>query len=360
VAFIFSQTVNALIPLPDPFISLEHISIGNFIFPFADSGIKLLAIAAIILLTWVNYRGVQKGGMINNIVTSAKILGILILILLGLFYIAPSADVTTEPATVLIENNLQGAAFYSAMFGAMLGAFWAYDGWNNISFVTGEIKNPKRNIPLAIMVGVSIAMLLYVLVNYAYMHVLSLPQLAVVDKNTIGAVVVAETLIGAAGKTLIVVLIMLSVFGALNGIILAHSRVYFRMAQENYFFKKAANVHPTYRTPYISLLYTMIWSCILVISGTFDMLTDMVIFAGFIFYGLLAVALLKMKRKGLITVKVIGYPVIPVIIILFSTALIINTIMVQPKQSLIGMGLVLSGVPFYYYFKTNKQRSGNK
>ncbi len=104
----------------------------------------------------------------------------------------------------------------------------------------------------------------------------------------------------------------------------------------------------------------MIWSCILVISGTFDMLTDMVIFAGFIFYGLLAVALLKMKRKGLIKVKVIGYPVIPVIIILFSTALIINTIMVQPKQSLIGMGLVLSGVPFYYYFKTNKQRSGKK
>ena len=206
------------------------------------------------------------------------------------------------------------------------------------------------------MVGVSIAMLLYVLVNYAYMHVLSLPQLAVVDKNTIGAVVVAETLIGAAGKTLIVVLIMLSVFGTLNSLILAHSRVYYRMAQENYFFKKAANVHPTYRTPYISLIYTMIWSCILVISGTFDMLTDMVIFAAFLFYGLLAVALLKMKRKGLIKVKVIGYPVIPVIIILFSAALIINTIMVQPKQSLIGMGLVLSGVPFYYYFKTNKQR----
>ena len=185
------------------------------------------------------------------------------------------------------------------MFAAMLSAFWAYDGWSNISFVTGEIKNPKRNVPLAIMCGVSIAMLLYVLVNYAYMHVLSLPQLAAVDKNTIGAVVVAEEIIGAAGKTLIIALIMVSVFGTLNGIILAHSRVYFRMAQEQYFFKKAANVHPTYRTPYISLLYTMIWSSILVISGTFDMLTDMVIFAGFLFYGLLAVAVIKMKQKGI-------------------------------------------------------------
>ena len=137
------------------------------------------------------------------------------------------------------------------MFGAMLSAFWAYDGWSNISFVTGEIKNPKRNVPLAIICGVGIAMLLYVLVNYAYMHVLSLPQLAAVDKNTIGAVVVTEEIIGAAGKTLIVALIMVSVFGTLNGIILAHSRVYFRMAQEKYFFKKGRQCpsglpHPLY------------------------------------------------------------------------------------------------------------------
>lgn len=355
VAFIFAQTVHALIPLPNPFISLEHISIGNFILPFADSGIKLLAIAAIVLLTWVNYRGVRKGGIVNNVVTSAKILGILVLIVLGLSYIAPAA----EPATAVTENNLGGGAFFSAMFGAMLSAFWAYDGWSNISFVTGEIKNPKRNVPLAIICGVSIAMLLYVLVNYSYMHVLSLQQLAAVDKNTIGAVVVAEEIIGAAGKTLIVALIMVSVFGTLNGIILAHSRVYFRMAQEKYFFKNAANVHPAYRTPYVSLLYTMIWSCILVVSGTFDMLTDMVIFAGFLFYGLLAVALIKMKRKGIIKTKVIGYPVLPVIIILFSIALIVNTVMVQPKQSVIGLGLVLSGVPFYYYFKKQGQKNRN-
>ena len=353
VAYIFSQTVHALAPLPDPLASWEHVSIGNFIFPFANSGIKLLAIGAIILLTWINYRGVQKGGMVSNIVTSAKIAGILILILLGLFYTAPAA----EPSPVNTGIDLQGGAFLSAMFGAMLSAFWAYDGWSNISFVTGEIKNPKRNVPLAIVSGVSIAMFLYVLVNYAYMHVMTLPQLAAVDQNTIGAVVVAEKIIGAAGKTLIVILIMVSVFGTLNGIILAHSRVYFRMAQERYFFRKAANVHPTYRTPYVSLLYTMIWSSILVISGTFDMLTDMVIFAGFLFYGLLAVAVIKMKRNGKIKAKVIGYPVIPVIIILFSIALIVNTVMVHLKQSLVGLGLVLTSVPFYYYFKRQQQQS---
>src|SRR4026207_85702 len=170
VAYIFAQTVHALTPLPNPLAAWEHVSIGNFIFPFADSGIKLLAIAAIILLTWINYRGVQKGGMVSNVVTSAKILGIVILIFLGLFYSASG----TETSTAAREINLQGGAFLSALFGAMLSAFWAYDGWSNISFVTGEIKNPKRNVPLAIIAGVSIAMLLYILVNYAYMHVLSL------------------------------------------------------------------------------------------------------------------------------------------------------------------------------------------
>ena len=157
---------------------------------------------------------------------------------------------------------------------------------------------------MAIITGVIIAMTLYVLVNYAYMQVLPLEQLREVGQNQIGAVVVAKTMIGPLGQTLITVLIMMSVFGALNAIILAHSRIYYRMAQENFFFKRAASVHPRYRTPYISLLYTMIWSCILIISGTFDMLTDMVIFAGFLFYGLVADALLKMKTSGAIKAKV--------------------------------------------------------
>jgi APA family basic amino acid/polyamine antiporter len=349
LGFIFAQTVNVFIPLGNPFQSLEHLSIAGFIVPFADGGIKLLAIAAIVLLTWVNYRGVQNGGLVNNIVTTAKIIGILFLIILGLSY-APAnekAIVATAPAV-----SLQGTALVSAVLAAMLSAFWAYDGWSNISFITGEIKNPKRNIPIAIMTGVATAMLLYVLVNIGYMNVLSLDSLRTVDESRIGAAVVAETLLGKAGQSLIVLLIMIAVFGSLNGIILAHARIYYRMAQEKYFFKKAATVHPVYRTPSVALLYTMIWSCVLVLSGTFDMLTNMVIFAGFLFYGLIALALFKMKRNGTIRTKVIGYPVIPAIIMLFSVALLINTIITEPRQSLIGLGLVLSGVFFYLYFRS--------
>lgn len=352
VAFIFAQTVNVFIPLGNPFHAWETIGVGGFMFPFADGGIKLLAIAAIVLLTWINYRGVQNGGLINNIISSAKIIGILLLIIMGLSY-APvhTNDVQAETA----GSGLKGVTFFSALLAAMLNAFWAYDGWSNISFITGEIKNPKRNIPIAIISGVAIAMALYLLANAAYMHVLPLDQLKTVDQSRIGAAVVAETLLGKAGQSLIVVLIMISVFGTLNGIILAHARIYYRMAQEGYFFRKAKTVHPVYRTPSVALLYTMVWSCILVISGTFDMLTNMVIFAGFLFYLLLAWALLKMKRNGSIKEKVTGYPFVPAFIFLFSLALIVNTVATQPVQSLIGLGLVLSGVFFYFYFKSKKK-----
>lgn len=356
LGFIFAQTVNVFIPLGNPFHSFEHVSIAGFIFPFQDGGMKLLAIAAIVLLTWVNYRGVQNGGLVNNIITSAKILGILLLIVLGLSY--AGTNETTPLTTTAPATELHGMALFSAVLAAMLSAFWAYDGWSNISFIAGEIKNPKRNIPIAIISGVAIAMLLYVLLNMAYMQVLPLHTLKAIDESQIGAAVVADTLLGKAGESLIVLLIMISVFGTLNGIILAHARIYYRMAQENFFFKKAATVHPVYRTPSVALLYTMAWSCVLVLSGTFDMLTNMVIFAGFLFYSLVVIALFKMKRNGTIQTKVIGYPVIPAFVGLFSIALLVNTVITQPIQSLIGLALVLSGIFFYIYF--TRQHSAGK
>ena len=350
LAFIFSHTVNMLIPLPNPLQQWEHISVANFIYPFADSGIKILAILIIMILTWINYRGVRESGTVNNIFTSAKILGILLIIFLGLFY---TSSLQPQQQEIIASSSppLHGTAFFSAFFVAMLSVLWAYDGWVNVSFITGEVKNPKKNVPRAIIIGVTIATVLYVMVNYVYMKVLSLDELAAVNKNEIGAAVVANTLLGKIGKTLIIILIMVSVFGSLNAIILSHSRIYFRMAQEKFFFKKVAQVHIRNKTPHIALLYTMVWRCVLVISGTFDILTDMVIFAGFLFYGLLAIAFIKMKQKGMISRKAFGYPIIQVIIILFSLTLIINTIATHPLQSLIGLGLMFTGVPFYYYFK---------
>ncbi|WP_179225424.1 APC family permease [Hymenobacter mucosus] len=346
LAFIFAQSVNALLPLPNPAQEWAHLSMGGLIYPFADSGIKLLAITTTAALTWVNYRGVSESGRLSNVFTAAKIGGILLLILAGLFLASPDTSGITAAVVPIREVSL-GSAF----FGALLSVFWAYDGWVDLSFVTGEIKNPRRNVPRAIIGGVSIAIVLYVLINYVYLCTLPLAQLAAVGPNEIGAAVVAEALLGKWGKTGVTVLILVSVFGTLNSVLLSHTRVHFRMAQEGYFFQSAATVHPRYRTPYRALAFTFTWSSLLIISGTFERLTDLVIFATFLFYGLLAVAVVKMKRQGRIPGPVPGYPFVQLLLILFALTFTGHTLITQPTQSLLGLGLILTGLPFFVYFR---------
>jgi APA family basic amino acid/polyamine antiporter len=348
LSVIFAQSVNTLTPLP-----------------FAGWGIKILAVGTIALLTWFNTRGIRKGGILNNIVTSAKIIGILLLIIAALLYSrtpdpglhqAPNPLLRPPQSALIHPPHLHTAPapntwWLSAFFAAMLSALWAYDGWANITYITGEIKNPARNVPYAIIGGVGIAMSLYVLLNYGYMRVETLDHLAGLGDDQIAAAVVAGTLMGKTGTVIISVLIMICTFSALNGCIISYPRVYFRMARENVFFKNAGKVHPTARTPYIALVYSAVWSTALVCSGTFDQITDLIVFASYGYFALAAFGLVRMKRKGRIPSKVIGYPVIPWLIILFCAALMINTILTQPGQSLIGLLLILSGVPFYLYFK---------
>ena len=351
VAFIFAQSVNSIIPLPNPLDRFKDISIGNYIYPFSDSGIKILAIAAIALLTWLNYRGVKKGANLNNIVTGAKILGILLLIIAGLFISGPRINVAP------VINETKNTGFVSIFFAAMLSAFWAYDGFANVAYVTGEIKNPKRNVPVSVITGVGIVMILYLLLNYAYIKTLGLHEIAGLGENDIAATTMAGSIIGNRGIELISILIMLSAFGTLNVLVILYARLYFRMAQENAFFHNAAKVHPVYRTPYIALIYSMVWGIVFVISGTFDKLTDVVVFSSFLFYALLAAGLIKMKSKGIIKEKVSFYPWAPVIFILVTIGLLVSTFINQPKLSGIGMALMLTGVPFYYFFRKRKRNA---
>jgi len=333
LASIFAQSVNTLIPLP-----------------FGTWGIKILAVLTITLLTWFNSRGIRNGGILNNIVTSAKITRILLLIIAALLYSRTPGPLGSHPAPDPV-TPLHTAGLLSGFLGAMLSALWAYDGWANITYITGEIRSPRRNMAYAIIGGVGIAMTLYVLLNVGYMRVLPLDRLARLEPDKIAAAEVAGALMGNAGTRTISVLIMACTFSALNGCIISYARVYFRMAQENVFFKVAGKIHPITRTPHIALMYSAIWSIVLVASGTFDEITNLIVFASYGFFGLAAFGLVRMKRKGRITAKVIGYPVIPWIIILFCAALMANTIITQPGQSLIGLLLILSGVPFYLYFK---------
>ncbi len=351
LAFVFSQSADALFHFQVLLPSLKNISIAHFIFPFEGLSVKMLAISMIILLTWFNIRGLKNAGNMNNVVTTAKILGILLLIAGGIFYAGEPVRMLQGDMTV---QSLSGSLLFSAFFAALLNALWAYDGWANITFVTGEMKNPERNLPFAIIGGVGIATLLYVLLNDVYMKVLTVGQLASIPEHKIAAAVVAETLFGKAGASLIVTLILTCTFGALNGCIIAYPRITFRMAQENVFFKKAAYVHPKFKTPYVALIFTAVWSCVFVITGTFDQITNLVVFSTYLFFGLAAAGLLKMKMQKKITKKVIGYPVIPVVIILFSAVLTVNTLIVQFRASMLGLLLMVSGIPVYYHFKNKK------
>jgi APA family basic amino acid/polyamine antiporter len=351
IAFIFTQSINELIPIANPWAAWSHWSIGGLIFPFSNASIKCIACMMIVALTWVNYRGTKKGAILNNAVTYLKILGMVWLIVIG-FYFAFSRESIHE---AIVSTPLSfKTSFLGAFFAAMLSAFWAYDGWLNVSFVSGEIKNPTKNVPIAIITGVSLVMILYVLVNVAFMKVLPLSRLSSLTENDIAASVMAEMVMGSKGALFITVLILLSTFGALNGLIITYARLYYKMAQDGFFFKQVGNAHPRFHTPHIALFYSMVISCLLVFSGTFDMLTDLIVFAGFLFYALLAFGLIYMKQKGRIKGRLIGYPVVPVLFIIFSLALLINTCIEQPKQTFFGVLLMLSGIPLYYFFKRSR------
>jgi APA family basic amino acid/polyamine antiporter len=349
LAFIFAQSVNYLVPLPDLLASWQNISIGDFVFPFASSGVKMLAVLSIIILTWMNILGAKKGGALNNVLTGAKILGIVLLIVAGLSF-KHAWSFTDSVITSNVNTNI-----FSAVLVAMLSAFWAYDGWFLVGNISGEIKNPKKNVPISLVAGVGICIILYLMTNDAFMHVLPLSKLASIGPDGIAALEVARAISGNAGLIAIAVLIVICTFGALNAVIITYPRLYYRMAQEKFFPKSFSFVHPRFRTPYLGLIYAGVWSCVLVISGTFDVLTNMIIFTEFFFTALFGIALIKMKKKGKITARVILYPLSPIILILFSVALVINTFIVQPVQSVIGLLFILSGIPVYFYYKKRKK-----
>ncbi len=351
IAYVFAESVNSVIPLPHLSDSMEHLEFWVFT-PFANFGVKGLTIITIIFLTGANYLGVIFGGAINNLFTVLKVIGILVIIGLA-FAISGGSSANIQPifaAPGATYNSSLG--LFGAMFAAMLGAFWAYDGWNNIGYLGGEIKNPKRTIPLSLFIGVGLVTAIYLLVNYAYLYVLPLNELLGIasTENTIVAVEVMRKFMGNNGALFISILIMVSTFGTTNGTILASSRIYFAMAKDNLFFKSAGNIHPKFKTPYSSLLIQGLWSSLLVLSGTFDQLTDMLIFASFIFYGAGALGVFILRRKmkdAHRPFKAVGYPVVPAIFILFCATLVIVTILQNPRDAGIGLLLILIGIPFF-------------
>lgn len=355
IAYVFSESVNAVIPLPHLSEHIEKISLFGIFFPFESFGVKALTIFTLIFLTSANYFGVVFGGTITNIFTILKVIGIFAIIILGLTISGGSF----QNVTPLLEKSGQtygtSLGLFGAMFAAMVAAFWPYDGWNNIGYLGGEVKNPKRSIPRALYGGVITVIVIYLLVNVAYLYVMPVQEITNIaqSQHSIIAVEVMRKFLGASGAFFISILIMVSTFGTTNGTILASSRIYFAMAKDKLFFLNAGKHHSKYRTPHVSLLIQCCWASILVLSGSFDQLTNMLIFAAFIFYGMGAFGVFVLRRKMKDEprpYKVFWYPFVPAIFVLFSFVLVVVTIIQNPRDAGIGLALVLIGIPFYLFW----------
>ncbi len=363
IAYVFSQSFNSLIHLPVLPPGVTRLNIAGIFYPFDNIGVKLLAIGLIWTLTAVNYRGVRYGGGLSNLVTVAVVICIFSVVLLGLSIGGGGLDNIQTPAEGYVSRSWAGTGLIGSIFGALLSAFWAYEGWNSLSFIGGEIKSPNRNIPLALIFGVLFVMTVYLLVNFTYLYVLPIDQLisAHESKNTIAAVAVIRSFLGDGGVLFISVLILVATFGCTNTTLLMASRIYYAMARNGLFFRTAAWCHPAYNTPSNALVLQAGWASVLILSGSFDQLTDMLIFASFIYYGSTAFGVFVLRRKmpdAPRPYRVIGYPVVPALFVLFCASLVVITLYTRPREAFMGLALILAGLPFYFYW--NRKNNINK
>ena len=350
LAYVFAQSLNSIIHIPGVFSSLQHFTIGGVFFPFQDFGIKLTAIFLILILTGLNISGLKSGAGVSRVIMMLVFTGLLIIVLFGL------SSVKTKPADFMnLKELTTGTITISAFYTSMLAAFWAYQGWVSVGFIGGEVKDPTRNIPRGIVAGVFIVIFIYLLVNVTYLTLLSIPQLVQINEsgNQIAAVEAVRTFWGRGGVMFISVLILVTTLGCTNASILTGARPYYAMARDGLFFRNIAKISKA-NVPSNSLLWQGIWASILVLSGTFDQLTDMIIFSVFIFYGATTLGVFILRRRmpdANRPYKVWGYPYVPAIFIMFCIGLFFNTIIARPREAAIGLILIFSGIPVYFLLK---------
>jgi basic amino acid/polyamine antiporter, APA family len=353
LAYVFAQSLNSIVPVPHIFESLQHFSIGGVFFPFQDFGIKLTAILLILLLTYLNISGLKSGAWVSKAIVILVFSGLLIIVLFGLTS-GNAKPVNFMRAGDLSDRSITVSTFYTAM----LAAFWAYQGWVSVGYIGGEIKNPTATIPKGIITGVFLVIFIYLLVNITYLSLLSVPDLVNIHNsgNQIAAVEAVRRFWGSGGVIFISLLILVTTLGCTNASILTGARPYYAMAQDKLFFSGIGKLNKA-NVPSNSLLWQGIWASVLVLSGTFDQLTDMIIFAVFIFYGATSLGVFILRRR-LPDVhrpyKVWGYPVVPAIYILFCIGLFFNTIIARPREAAIGMVLILLGIPVYLLIMRKK------
>ncbi|HRO46853.1 amino acid permease [Agriterribacter sp.] len=333
------------------------LSIGRF----TISGAQVLAITSIVLLTYVNSRGVKNGKIIQTSFTLIKILSLVGLTVFG-FLMGAKAEVWnanwqhawtfSSMANVngqTVTTLLSGLALFGAVAVSMKGTLFSSDAWNNVTFIAAEIKSPQKNIGRALFLGTSIVTIIYVATNLMYLAVLPFNEIAFAVNDRVG-VAAAEKIFGGSGSLIVAVMIMISTFGCNNGLILAGARIYYTMAKDGLFFKKAGNLNK-YSVPGRGLWIQCIWASALCLTGSYNDLLAMVIFGVLVFYVLTiaGIYILRKKQPGIPrSYKAFGYPVLPMVYILAATALAILLLIFESNYTIPGLGIILLGIPVYY------------
>ena len=315
---------------------------------------KPLAIGSVVLLTAINYLGIKPGSITQNIFTILKLVAVAILTVAGLMLFGAGSDPETSSS---FESTSGSFTLFMAMGTALIPVLFAFGGWQQANHIAGEIKNPQKNLPRSTFIGVLIVVICYLLVNLAYVTALGVEGLA---SSSAPASDVTRTLWGESGSKLISAGIAISTFGFVNLAILGGARVYQAMADDGLFFKKAAELHPKYRTPGFSLIVQAVWIIILILSGSYAQLLDYTVFGDWIFFGLVVATLFyyRSNTRNNTTYgyfRMPGYPWLPIIFILTAAFVVLSSILSNLVNAMIGAFLILGGIPVYYFWKSKKE-----
>ena len=322
------------------------------IVPLTPALQKVVAVAMIAIVCVVNVRGTRHGAQVQNWATGIKVGAIVVMavVLIGWGTGMSAADRAVMP-------QARDAGLWSGMGVAMIGVLWAYEGWQYVTFSVGEAVDPQRTFPRGIVLGTTALIVVYLVANIAYLAALG-PEAA--GQSDAVAADAVRTVVGPGAGKLIAGAIVISMFGAANGLTLTAPRVYFAMARDGLFFRRLAQVHPRFGTPAIAVVVSSIWAALLALSGTFEQLLTYVVFAGWIFYALGAGSLFVYRRRQpqrSRPFRVPGYPWTPILFVLSAGAIVVNTLVARPVQALLGLGIVLLGAPVFYLWRGRAGRN---
>jgi APA family basic amino acid/polyamine antiporter len=340
-------------------VFLPSISANNYLFGSGKLGItiqQLVAIAIVIVLTIVNTRGIRTGATVQNVFTFAKVASLLGLIGLG-FFLGRNPQAIAVNFHDFWRNATFNWATIALVGSAMVGPLFSSDAWNNVTFTAGEVRDPQRNLPLSLGLGVGTVSILYIACNFIYLSVLTLPQIQTAPEDRVATAVVS-VMFGPVATRLMAIAIMISTFGCCNGMIMSGARVYFTMARDNLFFRRAGTLDPVHHTPVFALAIQCVWTILLTLSGQYNDLLDYVIFAVLLFYILTIGGLFRLRRTRPDMprpYRAVGYPVLPALYMLIAGLIEILLLWNKPAFTVRGLILVLLGVPVYFFWRKKEE-----